>query len=164
MRSNALTLKSVRKNAYRYTENIGDSAKKIAKSIKKSFARIDWKGIQKETKKQMTFLSKRGQRLLLQAKKTARLTARKIRRKVWYRELKKGTFFPKRARIVRNWAAINRKYVQLSVNRRIKRMNRFLNSNYPVLRNFADDAVALTKFFFGTQVPRYTGMALERVR
>lgn len=34
MRSSALTLKSVRKNAYRYTESIGDSATKIAKSVK----------------------------------------------------------------------------------------------------------------------------------
>ncbi|MCR6640922.1 MAG: hypothetical protein NVV82_18490 [Sporocytophaga sp.] len=164
MRSSALTLKSVRKNAYRYTESIGDSATKIAKSVKKSFSKVDWKGMRKGAKKQYNILSKRGQRLVLQAKKSARLTARKLRRKAWYRELKKGTFFPKRARIIRSWAILNAKYIQLMVSKKARRVNRMLNPDYPALRNFADDTLAITKFFFGTQIPRYTGMALEKVR
>lgn len=164
MRSSALTLKSVRKNAYRYTESIGDSARKIAKSVKKSFAKIDWEGMGKETKKQVNFLSKRGQRLIHQAKKSVRLTARKLRRKAWYREIKRGTFFPKRARIIRSWAILNGKYLQLLVSKKARRVNRMFNPDYPALRNFADDTLAITKFFFGTQIPRYTGMALEKVR
>ncbi|WP_028979983.1 hypothetical protein [Sporocytophaga myxococcoides] len=164
MRSSALTLKSVRKNAYRYTESIGDSAKKFAKSVKKSFAKIDWEGMGKETKKQVNFLSKRGQRLILQAKKSVRLTARKLRRKAWYREFKRGVFFPKRARILRNLAILNGRYLQLLINQKIRRVNNSFTSDYPALRNFADDTLAITKFFFGTQIPRYTGLALERVR
>ncbi|MFN3403513.1 MAG: hypothetical protein ACK40G_05405 [Cytophagaceae bacterium] len=153
MRSKAL--KTLRKDAAKFTRQVGITAKDMANDFSKQISKIDVDNMAKSSRKQLKLWGK-------QANKLYAKNAKKLAKSDFMKDIQKGTFIPKRYKLVSNWISANGKVLNKWTKKQARSINKWSASTYPVVKKFVKNSYSDVKVFF-SNLPKTSQMALARL-
>lgn len=110
------------KNLY---SNFKKAGKQVTKNISSGISSINFNGVKKQ-----------GEQILNTGENIYRNSERKIKKSAWFREMKKGTFIPKRTKAAGKWLSRQSYNFQSSLNQ----TGKWVNAQAPKVKNFLNTA------------------------